>query len=72
MNTGNNRDGWRVSITCVLCAVGLLLKKQATSAEDPEQEDEDAAGVTSVERLMHKIFFLYLPISNRLAWNLIS
>jgi len=26
-----------------------MLKKQATSAEDPEQEVEDAAGVTSVE-----------------------
>src|SRR5271163_255899 len=41
--------GWRVSITRVLCPIGLMLKKQATSAEDPEQEDEDAAGVTSVE-----------------------
>ena len=30
---------------------GLMLKKQATSAEDPEQEDEDAAGVTSVEEI---------------------
>jgi hypothetical protein len=28
-----------------------MLKTQATSAEDPEQENEDAAGVTSVEQI---------------------
>jgi hypothetical protein len=28
-----------------------MLKKQATSAEDPEQEHEDAAGVASVEEI---------------------
>jgi hypothetical protein len=28
-----------------------MLKKQATSAEDPEQEDEDVAGVTSVKEI---------------------
>jgi len=28
-----------------------MLKKQATSAEGLEQEDEDAAGVTSVEEI---------------------
>jgi hypothetical protein len=41
----------RVSNTRVLCAVGLMWKKQATSAEDPEQEDEDAAGFTSIEEI---------------------
>jgi hypothetical protein len=28
-----------------------MLKKQATSAEDPKQEDEDAAGAASVEEI---------------------
>jgi hypothetical protein len=47
------------------------LKKQATSAEDPEQDDEDAAGVTSVEEIGALDGF-YLSIINRLARNLIS
>jgi len=38
-------------VLAFFCAVSLMLKKQATSAEDPEQEDEDAAGVTSVEEI---------------------
>jgi hypothetical protein len=31
--------------------IAPMLKKQATSTEGPEQEDPDAAGVTSVEEI---------------------